>query len=415
LNIIGYAKSGIWRVLQWRLFRRLLPRLLHTNSFLLKGKTENNASLSLLVFCNYDNIAGYISKFAFSQEPKVEKLQRITYNSMLSVVSRIKPDLVFGEFPGAICNSVSRAFLVLPRVNFSLDISPPMEQIVGNMKQLRRRSIRKIEASSYVYEVTKDPAKFKLFYEDIYLPLVAKTEKDSFSRLIPFGVAEKWFLRGELLLIKLDDAYLAGLLYHPETNNTVHCRMIAYNEGLAGQAALYHLIQTAKRDGYTSINYGAASPFMSDGLFFYKKSLGMVIEFKDSTSIFGLKISNFEEPVREFLVNNPCVLTDSERMIALVILPRPVDEVNVSSICHDNYVRGLSRLFIAYPCEVNKHIGGLLPEASPQKLMGGLDSFISLIRSANYEIGFFDFEASLHNQDVTAKAQHESETRNLQG
>jgi hypothetical protein len=37
--------------------------------------------------------------------------------------------------------------------------------------------------------------------------------------------------------------------------------------------------------------------------------------------------------------------------------------------------------------------------------MSGLDSFIKLARSANYEIGFFDFEASSHDQDVAAKAQ----------
>ena len=208
MNLKGLAKGAIWGALQWPLFRGLQPRMLHTNSFLLEGKTKNSLSLSLLVFSNYENIVHYISKLAFSEEPKIELLKRVSYHNMLSVESRVKPDLIFGEFPGTICSFLSQSFLVLPRVNFSLDISRPIEQILGNMMQLRRRSFRKIEVNSYVYESTKDPADFKQFYQNIYLPFTSKSKRDSFSRLIPFGVMEKWFLSGELLLVKLNGARL---------------------------------------------------------------------------------------------------------------------------------------------------------------------------------------------------------------
>jgi hypothetical protein len=381
----------MWRVLKLRAFSGLQPRILHTNSFLLEGKTKDNLNMSLLVFGDYENIVHYISKFAFSEEPKTELLGRVTYHNMLSVINRIEPDLVFGEFPRVVRSLISQSFLVLPRVNFSLDISLPMERILGNMNSLRRRSIRKIEASSFVYEATKDPAKLVQFYQDIYLPLVSKTEHSSLSRFTPFEIMEKWFLRGELLLVRQNDAYLAGLLYHPEHGDTVHCRVIAYSEGLAAQAALYRLIQTAKKDGYTTLNYGPASPFMNDGLFFYKKSLGMQTDVRDFDSFFGVKICNFEKPARDFLASTPFIFSAFKDVIGLVTLLKPLEEANLSSVCHDHYVQGLNKLMIVSP-RIEKDEQGSSPNVSLKAITSGIDSFMKLVHSANYKIGFFDLE-----------------------
>jgi hypothetical protein len=394
LNFKNFVKGALWRVLKLRVFSRFQHRILHTNSFLLEGKTKDNLNLSLLVFCDYENVVNYISKFAFSEEPKTENLGRVTYHNMLSLVNRIKPDLVFGEFPGVIRSLISQSFLVLPRVNFFLDISLPMEQILGNMITLRRRSIRKIEASSFVYEATKDPEKLTQFYQEIYLPLVSKTEHSSLSRFTPFEVMKKWFLRGELLLVRQNDAYLAGLLYHPERGDTVHCRVIAYTEGLAAQAALYHLIQTSKRDGYTTLNYGPASPFMNDGLFFYKKSLGMRTGVGNFDSFFGVKICSFERSTRDFLVSNPFIFSTSKGMMGLVTLLKPLEEVNLSSVCHNHYVRGLNKLMIVYPQMEKDKPRFSSPTVSLKSITGGIDSFMKLVRSANYEIGFSDLEES---------------------
>ena len=408
MNLRKSVRSAIWRVLKSRVFRRIQPRILHTNSFLLKGKAKDNLNLSLLVFCDYENIVHCISKYAFSEEPIIELLGRVAYHKMPSVVNKVSPDLVFGEFPEIVRSFISRAFLVLPRVNFSLDISPTMEKILGNMNHLRRRSIKKIEATPFVYEPTKDPEKLKQFYQNIYLPLVSKKANFSFSRFTPFPVVEKWFLRGELLLIRQNDDYVAGLLYHPERNDTVHCRMIAYSEGLAGQAALYHLIKTAKKDGYTTLNYGPASPFMNDGLFFYKKSLGMRTDVRDFGSFFGIEICNFEKPARDFLASNPFVFSDFKDMIGLVTLLQPLEEVNLSSVRHNHYVRGLNKLMIIYPRTEKAEHEGFSSRGALKTITGGIDSFMKLLRSVHYEIDFFDFEESSGNTDADQNGKQDS-------
>jgi hypothetical protein len=275
---------------------------------------------------------------------------------------------------------------------------------LGNMMHLRRRSVKKIEASSYVYETTRDLAEFARFYENIYLPFAAKTAKFSFSRLVPFGVMEKWFLRGELLLVKLDGACLAGLLHHPESKDIVHCRVIAYSEGLAAQAAFYYLIQTAKKDGYKILNYGAASPFMTDGLFFYKKSLGMEIDYVDFSSVFGVKVCNFEDSAQDFLASNPFIFADSGSMTGLVTLLKPIEEANLPSICHDHYLRGLDQLMLLYPRTGKTRSEVFSSHSSVETMTAGVDSFIKLIRLANYEMGILDFKAPARKLDAAQKA-----------
>lgn len=392
MNLKSLAARVIWRVLQWRLFSTIRPRLVHTNCFLLKGKTKENLDLSLLVFSNYENIAYYLSNFAFSTEPQTTFLGRTTCNKLSSIISKNKPDLVIGQFAGIFSRFLSKSFLVLPAVNFSLGISRPTQEIVADMMTLRRRSIRKVEDSSYVYEVTRDLEKFESFYRNIYLPFAAKTARESFSRLIPFATVKKWFLSGELLLVKSNNEYLAGLLYHPEPSGVIHCRLIAYTEGLAAQAALYRLIQKAKQDGYTRIDYGVAPPLMSDGLFFYKKSLGMEID-PVMDAVLAVAICNFEKPVQNFLISNPLVFTDFKDMIGLVTLPRSSD-VNLSSLCHKYYARGLHKILFLYPEEYTEKFQALSSKAVSEIKLGALDSMVQLARTMNYEIGIFGFQTS---------------------
>lgn len=377
--------------MQWPFFGPIRPRLAHINCYLLTGKTKEDLDFSMLVFSNFKNIVYYLSKFAFSKEPQVKFLGRVTYNKMSSIISKSDADLVIGQFAGVFSRFLSKSFLIMPSANFSLDISRPTQEIVANMMNLRRRSFRKIEGSSFIYEVTKDPETFECFYRDIYLPFAAKTEHISFSRLIPLATVKNWFLNGELLLVKSNDECLAGLLYHPEPQGTIHCRLIAYTEGLAAQAALYRLIQKAKEDGYTRLDYGVAPPLMSDGLFFYKKSLGMEID-PVMDSFLAIKICNFKKPVQDFLVNNPFVFTDSKDMIGLVTLPRSESKYTLSSLCHKYRIRGLHKLLFLYPEEHSKTCQVPSPKAGSKINLKALDSMLELARTTNYEMSVFDLQ-----------------------
>ena len=396
LDLESLAERIIWHVLQWRLFRPIQPSLIHMNCFLLKGKTKENLDLSVMVFAKYENTVQYLSELAFSGTPQFTFLGRVTHNKILSVINEHKPDLVLGDFAGIFSRFLSKSFLILPTTNFSLDISHSIEEINANMMRLRRRSMRKARDSSYIYEVTKNPETLESFYQDIYLPFTSKTAHDSFIRPVPFALMEKWFLSGELLLVKSNDKCLAGLLYHREHESTIHCRSIAYTEGLAAQAGLYRLIRTAKEDGYTRIDYGVAPPFMSDGLFFYKRSLGMEIGITGDDFL-AVRLCNFEKPVQNFLINNPFVFTDFMSMIGLVTIDRSMkvaDEVSLSSLCHNYHTRGLHKLLILYPQEYKEKFGALSSKDIHEMQLGALVSLTQLTHAANYELGILIFQHS---------------------
>jgi hypothetical protein len=181
-------------------------------------------------------------------------------------------------------------------------------------------------------------------------------------------------------------------VYNPEPNGVLHCRLIAYTEGLGAQAAFYYLIQKANQEGYERLNYGAAPPLMNDGLFFYKKSLGMGIDQK-LDSVLAVKICKFEKPVQEFLINNPLIFTDFENTLGLVTLSKS-EKVNLSSLCQKYYLRGLQKLMLLYPEGYAERFPVLPSKSFHESKLCGLASLMRLARTMSYETGFIDFDTS---------------------
>lgn len=372
-----------------RLFNRVRPRISHTKSFILEGKTKANLDLSILVFANYENIVHYISKLTYSAEPQITPLGRVTYKDISSIIANKKPDIVFAEFDDVFKEVFSKTFLILPRVNFSLDISPPVEAIIARMMRIRRRSIQKIEQLPYSYEVTKSLDKLKYFYDKIYLPFTLEGTKTDIARLTPIETVKEWLQKGELLFVKSNGTHLSGLLYNPE-NGTMHCRLIAYSEGMAGQAALFHLIKTAKKKGYTKVNYGETSPFINDGLFFYKKSWGMEMKPKiKNYKVLGVKFCNFEKAVQGFLIDNPFIFTDFENLTGLVHLSS--GDINPHSLHHKYYTPGMHKLMILYPEKCKDAYQILAPQSCPMPILSAVYSMTELAAKAGFSACMFDF------------------------
>lgn len=385
MNVKGIIKQIYWRAIQSRFFNRFRTRITHVGSFLVEGKTRGNSNLSILVFADHKNVVLYMSKLAYSEEPQVTNLGTTTYHKIPSIIADRKPDIVFAEFNGVFSDFFSRTFLILPRVNFSLDISPPWETVIARMRRLRRRNIRKIEGLSYVYEVTRDSDKFGFFYENMYVPFVSKTPEDS-ARLTSRSVAKEWFLNGELTFVKLGDTYLSGILHHPD-NGSMHCRLVAYEDGMACQAALYSVFKKAKQEGCTEVNYGETPPFMRDGLFLYKRSWGMKTKAKLDTS-YAIKFCNFEKAVQDFLIDNPFIFTDFKSLVGLVLLSS--NDVDFNSLYRKYYTPGIHKLVAIYPAIDKKAHDISASEDRAARGLGALDSLIELASEKKFEKRIFD-------------------------
>lgn len=389
MNVKGVIDRILWRLMQSRLFDIIRPRISRTQTFLIEGKTARNLDLSIVVFANYKNIVHYVAKLAYSEEPQITPLGRVTHQDISSIIADKKPDMVFAEVDDVFKGFFSKTFLILPRVNFSLDISPPVETILARMKRVRRRNIHKIKKLDYTYEVTRSLDKLKYFYDEIYLPFTSEGTKTDIARLTSRETTNEWLQKGELLFVKTSDTYLAGLLYHPE-DGTSHCRLIAYSEGAAGQAALFHLIQMAKEKGHVRINYGETSPFLNDGLFFYKKSWGMEMKPKiKNYKVLALRLGNFGEAVQDFLIDNPFIFTDFESLIGLVFLDSC--NSNPDSLYSRYYTPGLHKLMILHPEKDNDAYQAMAGESCSTPKLNALDMIRQLAHEAGFETRMFDF------------------------
>lgn len=118
----------------------------------------------------------YFSRLAYSEEPAIRTLGKKTYSDIRSVIERTNPDIILVETDKIFSEFLSKEFLILPIINFSLDISGSWDAIYARLirNEKTRRRIRKIEKLGCIYEITNEPEKLDLFYNKIYKPYILK-------------------------------------------------------------------------------------------------------------------------------------------------------------------------------------------------------------------------------------------------
>src|SRR3989304_2968603 len=159
---IGFL-SGIW------------PKINSTNVFLIRGeKKYSNSKLDTLVVGDVE-FAHYFAKLVYRGNPRIQALMKKVRWSISSITTQVKADLVVVRACATLSKFLSEQdFIILPEINFTLDISSPSEQVFARMSKLRRRSIKAIKKLDYSYEITREPQKLDFFYYKMYLPYIKK-------------------------------------------------------------------------------------------------------------------------------------------------------------------------------------------------------------------------------------------------
>jgi len=112
---------------------------------------------------------------------------------------------------------------------------------------------------------------------------------------------------------------------------------------LGSYAVYYFSIIVGIEQGYKRIDFGEAPPFIQDGVFRFKKGLGMWARpaREDSAQLFGIKFSGNSQFGKNFLSANPFVFMDKENFCGLVFL-ESVDDLSVKPL----YIPGLVSLYV---------------------------------------------------------------------
>ncbi len=299
--------------------------------YFLQGKEKWGGNSLTALFLGDERGVLNLSNLLYSEEPVKEKLGKIF---VWEIKSRLhldlpKTDLIFIEIDGLFSRFLARqGFIIIPKlVLFMMDISKPLTEILKLSKnKSMRENLRAMRRQNYSYEMTQDPAKFEYFYHQMYLPYATKRyEKLAF--IIGFREMERAFKKGQLLLVKRGDDYIAGNILKMDHDTVFSVSLgikkgkIEYLKEGALIACNYFTILWAKEKGYKWYDIGHSIPFFKDGLFNYKKRWGMGIKLSTRVrTVFGMKVCNFQQGVQNFLKNNPFIFIDQEKLKGCIFI-----------------------------------------------------------------------------------------------
>ena len=144
-----------WFALRNRIFDGIRPRICRVPSFTLQGKSKTSQrSLRSSVFAEKSTMH-YFSQLSYDQEPEYRFAGPTAYSQVLDVARRTNADVVFIETNRIFSKFlISKGFIVLPSIDFVLDITGSLDSINSRMNRNKKRILRKIDELEYDYETT---------------------------------------------------------------------------------------------------------------------------------------------------------------------------------------------------------------------------------------------------------------------
>ena len=344
---MGFFGNVVWHILRNRLFDSVRPSLIHFDVYRLKGELVSPGSVFSVLIVGSKMSVEYFAKAFFLGKPTVEFLGRFSLNRVASSLGQLSADLTIVESSWFFSRFlVDTGFFLSPRVDFILDIADSLEVVQSRVARDKRRRLRQVAEAGYTFEVTKDLSKLASFYYDVYLPHMLRRHSGH-ALPISYSECKELFLKGELLLVKSGEECVSGsLLVHREDElwqPVLGVKDVDTKFTLGSYAIYRSSIVVGIEQGFARMDFGEAPPFMQDGLFKFKKGLGMWVRpaLGSSAQVFGVRFSGVGEFVRCFLSVQPFVFVDGAGLSGLVFL-ECVDDLSVKSFC----VPGLAGLYV---------------------------------------------------------------------
>jgi hypothetical protein len=308
------------QVLSSRLFcffsqfeNRFFAGIYRVHVFLIKGLVENEGPVTIL-FIGDESLAYH---FAYMVLLRVENVSCLGKMFSFQVDPSRVPDVGVVAVQGKsqfINRFAGHGYLRLPYLRFSLDLRRPMCQIISRCSRRRRRDIKRLSGFNYSCVVHRDDEeKFDFFYWRMYLPFIRKRFGKA-ACIESYSHSKALYKRnGGIAFVYREERPAAGILFQI-IGRTLYAIDIGVYDGdpylvtdLAGQQALLFLIEWAKANDITRLDYGPTSPFLKDHILQYKKEWGMFAEEYSDTPYCLLKLDLPNEDALSFLRHNPLV------------------------------------------------------------------------------------------------------------
>lgn len=209
--------------------------------------------------------------------------------------------------------------------------------------------LRRIRQHGLGIEVTRDPARFKWFYDTMYLPYVLRVHGDR-TMPTPWSELEGSLPQSELLFVTKGEDRIAGSVLCDMGEGRVRAWLIGVKQGdpayakMGAAAALYYLeIQHLLTSGYKVLHYGSTRAFLHDGVLHFKKKYGPALVGSDDC-VFHLRVVRGSAGVNGFLANNPFMTHEGDAFYGNFFVDDAggIDKEAIRKELGRNYVRGIS-------------------------------------------------------------------------
>lgn len=215
-------------------------------------------------------------------------------------------------------------FLLAPlRVHYLVELpDDPAEARRRLNSSDRQRVTSGAKRRGWELEVSTAPADFEFFYDNMHVPTMAIRHPEDWVRSERRALArDAIFAHGCLLFLRQDGERVAGVTCRNE-GRLLRLRLAGVLEGdlehyrSSAQLALYALtLEWAVEQGFAAAELSGSRPFVSEGLYQFKRKLRPRIvlpdnHFRNKRLLLGVRRDS--PAVRDFLVANPVLAYDAD-------------------------------------------------------------------------------------------------------
>lgn len=229
----------------------------------------------------------------------------------------------------------------------------PLERKSMNAEKFKS-DIRRIRNNKLEYEVTRDVKRFDDFYYNMYLPHIVRAHGSN-AFVKSYELMRKQFEHCELLLVKMQNEYIAGCLisYYDEPPRLkslgVRNGDLKYMRYGAAGALYYFSIIYVQGKGFSKYELGGSRAFLNDGVLRYKRKWGQRV-IGMASEIFALKVVGDSAATRSFLSSNPFIFEQEGALNGAVFVDSDdkFDMKEFEKVQREFFYPGLSKLYVCF-------------------------------------------------------------------
>ncbi len=300
-----------------------------------------------------------IKHYMFPSTPLEEELSKVFLWQVPSLIRKFSREgnLVICEFTDIVhfvIKELGISFSTPPWVQQILEgIDRPIDEILMGMNQTMRRNIRRLETQGYTYEFSKQQDDFDLFYHQMFLPYIGSRFSELSADILDYDHMNIGFQHGGLILVKLNQSPICGMLCILENGLCEALDMGVLNGDLtlvkqgSNVALWWYMLDWARQNGAVRFDFGGSRPFMVDGVFNFKRQWGTRI-FKNvrKHTLWSFYGQNLPELLHQHLTQIGLITIVDNKGYRIVLTDLPVGEENFTTLLKEAVSSGLAGLLL---------------------------------------------------------------------